>query len=156
MIDTGSYDARKTVKASDEDKERVFSNFKKRLKAEAMTRIKLNCIHADTCLPDYWRGHHAAHIQVPVTRDTTMTELRRALHDELKQGAVMGSDERTRDDSGEVGDAWYKAAHAAVNRDVKLVKGAKRPFGDLEEFSEDAEDSVYAFFVFTDIEPEAP
>lgn len=115
-------------------------------------RIKLECNYADTCLPGYWSGHHLAHIQVPVQRETTMAELRRALHDELNQGAVMGSDERSRDDSGEVGDAWYKAAHAAINRGVKLVKGAKRPFGNLEESSEDADESVYAFFVFADAE----
>lgn len=113
-------------------------------------RIVLNCQHADTCLSDFWSGHHAAHVQVPVSRDTTMNELRRALHDELSMGAVSGSDDRTRDDSGVVGDAWFKAAHAAINRDVRLAKRGK-PFGSLEPDTEDSE-TVYAFFVFTDRE----
>lgn len=115
-----------------------------------MSRIVLNCQHAGTCLPDFWSGHHAAHIQVPVSRDTTMKELRQMLHRELNEGAVAGSDDRTRDDSGDIGDAWYKAAHAAINRDVRLAKRGK-PFGNLEPESEDDYcESVYAFFVFTD------
>jgi len=112
-----------------------------------MDRIVLNCQHVTTCLPDYWGGHHAAHIQVPVSRDTTMKELRQMLHSELNEGAVAGNDDRTREDSGDDGDAWFKAAHAAINRDVRLAKRGK-PFGYLEPESED--EPVYAFFVFTD------
>lgn len=81
-----------------------------------------------------------------------MGELRSALHSELAQGAVAGADDRTMDDSGEVGDAWYRAAHAAINRDVRLKsKHGRRPFRDLEDDCDDCE-SVYAFFVFSDIE----
>lgn len=117
-----------------------------------MQRVILNCQHADTCLPDYWSGHHLAHIAVPVCRQTTMRDLRRALHAELSQGAVAGSDDRTRDDSGTVGDAWFKAAHAAINRDVKLASAGRRlPFGDLEA-ADDDDVSVYAYFVFSDRE----
>ena len=115
-----------------------------------MSRIVLSCQHVDTCLSGFWSGHHAAHIQVPVSRDTTMKELRRMLHSELNEGAVAGNDDRTRDDSGDIGDAWYKAAHAAIDRDVRLAKRGK-PFGHLEPESEDdCCESVYAFFVFTD------
>lgn len=120
-------------------------------------RIVLACLHADTCLPDYWSGHHLAHIQVPVDRDTTITQLRAALHSELNQGAVAGSDRRTRDDSGEVGDRWYKAAHAAIDRDVRLKhpRTTLRPFRDLEQQEEDSEITVYAYFVFQDLNPNA-
>lgn len=84
-----------------------------------------------------------------------MGELRSALHSELAQGVVAGADERTRDDSGDIGDAWYKAAHAAINRDVRFKsKNARLPFRDLEEDGDDCE-SVYAFFVFSDIERQA-
>jgi hypothetical protein len=27
---------------------------------------KFDIIHADTCLPDYWSGHHLPHVQIPV------------------------------------------------------------------------------------------
>ena len=120
-------------------------------------RIVLACQHADTCLPDYWSGHHLAHIQVPVYHDTTITQLREALHRELNEGAVMGSDRRTRDDSGEVGDRWYKAAHAAIDRDVRLKhpRTTLRPFRDLEPQTEDSEFTVYAYFVFQDLNPNA-
>jgi hypothetical protein len=93
-----------------------------------------------------------AHISVPVSPDTSFADLRAALHSELNQGAIMGSDERMRDDSGAIGDAWFKAAHAAINRDVKpAVKGAGRPFRNLDATPDDHDgDEVMAFFVFTD------
>lgn len=114
----------------------------------------LECAHADTCLPDYWGGHHAAHIQVPVYKGMHLSELKSALHSELNQGAVMGSDERTFDNSGAIGDAWYKRAHAAINRIKPAVKGKRRLFEDLEESSaaDDGCATVYAYFVFIDKE----
>lgn len=119
-------------------------------------RIVLACQHADTCLPDYWSGHHLAHIQVPVDRDTTITQLRAALHSELSQGAIAGSDRRTRDDSEDF-DNWLKAAHAAIDRDVRLKhpRTTMRPFRDLETQLDD-DYSVYAFFVFAGLNPDAP
>lgn len=115
-------------------------------------KIRLNCQHAATCLSDYWSGHHLAHICIPVYRGMSPAAVRAALHSELNQGAVMGSDDRTRDDSGYIGDAWFKAAHAAVNRDVKPArKGTRQLFMDLEPETEDSE-SVCAYFVFTDSE----
>lgn len=120
-------------------------------------RIVLACKHAGTMLPDYWSGHHLAHIQVPVDPTTTITQLRAALHSELNEGAVMGSDRRTRDDSGEVGDRWYKAAHAAIYRDVRLShpRTTLRPFRELKPQPEDSDVTVYAYFVFQDLNPNA-
>ena len=119
-------------------------------------RIVLACQHAGTMLPDYWSGHHLAHIQVPVDRGTTITQLRAALHSELSQGAIAGSDRRTRDDVDEFG-AWLKAAHAAIDRDVRLKhpRTTLRPFRDLEA-QLDGDYSVYAYFVFADLNPDAP
>lgn len=79
-----------------------------------------------------------------------MTDIKRALHSELSQGAVGGSDSRTRDDSGDVGDAWYKRAHAAVNKMTPSVKGKRKFFEDLAEPGEDDNFSIYAYFVFED------
>lgn len=119
-------------------------------------RIVLACQHAGTMLPDYWSGHHLAHIQVPVYRDTTITQLRAALHSELNEGAIAGSDRRTRDDAEDF-DNWLKAAHAAIDRDVRLKhpRTTMRPFRHLEAQLDD-DYSVYAFFVFVDMNPNAP
>jgi hypothetical protein len=111
-----------------------------------MTMKKLNCLHVDTCLPCYWGGHHLPHVQVPVSRNTTVGEVRAEIISELNQGAACGAEYDIEDD------AWHKAAIAAVRRDVKMrKKGARHPFRDLEDEGDDCE-SVYAFFVFTDEE----
>lgn len=115
----------------------------------ATNRIVLDCAHTDTCLPDYWNGHHLPHVCIPVYKGMHLTDVRDMLRSELKQGAVAGSDERTRDDSGDIGDKWFKAAHAAVNRIKPATKGKRRLFGELEE-SDDEDFSVYAYFVFVD------
>lgn len=113
---------------------------------------KLEACHADTCFPDYWSGHHLPHVQVPVTRDMTMVQLRAALHSELNQGAVAGSDPITRDDSGLRGEAWFKQAHTAINRIHVKTRTNKKPFAHLESDAEDDTETVYAFFVFRPIE----
>lgn len=117
-----------------------------------MARIILEAVHVDTCLPCYWSGHHLAHVQIPVYRGMSLKAIKDALHSELNEGAVAGSDERTRDDSGEEGDKWYAAAHAAVNRIKPEKKGQRQFFMDLEEPDDHAlyDDSVYAFFVFVE------
>lgn len=122
------------------------------MKATKITVPVLECALADTCLPDYWSGHHKAHISVPVYKGMHLAELKRALHSELNQGAVAGNDERTRDDSGDISDLWYKRAHAAINRLTPAVKGKRRLFEDLEEQSDNDCESVYAYFVFVDKE----
>ena len=110
----------------------------------------LNCSHVDTCLSDFWSGHHLPHIQIPVHDKITFRELRDAMHSELSTGCVLGSDDWTRDDSGAIGDAWFAAAHAAINRDVRPAKkGASYPFAHLEPATDEDCESVYAFFVFT-------
>lgn len=110
----------------------------------------LECLHADTCLPDYWGGCRKAHVSIAVYRGMSMQDIKRALHFEVNSGAISGSDDRTRDDSGDVGDAWYKRAHAAINKIRPSVKGKRKFFEDLDEACEDDDFSVYAYFVFED------
>jgi len=121
-------------------------------------RVKLECVHADTCLSDYWGGHHLPHVSVPVWRGMTIGQLRDALRSELRQGAVCGSTDDARllsadmvkPDEEKRADALTRAAYAAINRDVKMRKpGARHPFRDLDEES-DEDASMYAFFVFRD------
>lgn len=114
--------------------------------------MKLTCAHADTCLPDYWSGHHLPHISVPVSRDMTFEQLRAALIDELRAGAVAGAD-ATPETTYECDD-WYAAACVAVERDVQpRVPGTERPFWNLSDRDDDDAEPVYAYFVFVP-EPE--
>lgn len=119
--------------------------------------MKLTAAHADTCLPSFWGGHHLPHVQVIVDKGMTFGALKRALHNELNEGALMGSN--VGDDawsSGPDGDAWYKAAGEAVDAiTTEDPEGNDETplFNDLEEEDEDEDDdgeSVYAFFVFTE------
>lgn len=106
----------------------------------------LECCHADTCLPDYWSGHHLAHISIPVYSEMSLSDIKQALHSELNCGAIAGSDMRTRDNSGEIGDVWYYRAHAAINA---IKASSRRPFKDVES-AEEEDIYVYAYFVFRD------
>lgn len=125
-------------------------------------RIKLEVVHADTCLPCYWSGHHKAHIQIPVYRDMTLKAIKQALHNELIMGAIGGSDELSRllacdglpikeQDQAEI---VHAAARAAINKIKPSKKGQRKFFTDLEPLEDDDEygDTVYAFFVFVELE----
>jgi len=122
--------------------------------------MKLECVHADTCLPDYWSGHHLPHVQIAVYPGMTLAEIKRDIRSELSQGAVMGSSENARLLSADMvapgeekqADRLTRAAYAAVNRISPAKKGQRRFFTDIEETAEDGAESVYAFFVFVELE----
>ena len=117
-------------------------------------RYQLECIHADTCFPDYWGGHHLAHIQVPVYNGMSLAELKKALMSELNEGAVDGSDAPHDHD-----EQWYAAARFAVQAieafAVRAIE-AKTPAAAAENLfpllipqgDDDDVPTVYAFFVF--------
>lgn len=119
--------------------------------------MKMTCTHADTCLPDYWSGHHLAHVQIPVTRrKMSLAEIRRAIRSELRQGAVMGNSEDAQLLSCDYvvdekrADALTRAAYAAVNRDViGSRKGQRYADTGVTEFGYD-EETVYMYFVFNE------
>lgn len=109
--------------------------------------MKLICAHADTCLPDYWGGHHLPHVSVPVNRDTTFADLRAAIIDELRAGAVAGAD-ATPEDTYE-NNEWYYAAIMAVMCGVQpRDPSVQYPFHDLDSSEDEDSESVYAYFVF--------
>lgn len=120
--------------------------------------MKLELVHVDTCLADFWPGHHKAHVQIPVYRGMTLRAVKDALRHEILHGAVMGSDDLARLLSAHVvrpeevklADRAVRAAYAAVNRLKPARKGQKKFFQDLEE-TDESEDCVYAFFVFVEI-----
>ena len=120
--------------------------------------MKITCSHLDTCLSDYWSGHHLPHVMIPVTRrKMSLAEIRRAIRSEIAQGAVMGNGDDARLLSADMvrpgeekrANALTAAAYAAINRDVKGArKGQRYVDTGVAGFSEHA-DTVYMFFVFT-------
>ena len=125
--------------------------------------MKLEIVHADTCLPCYWSGHHVAHICVPVWHGMTLDQLKSELHSEISQGAVAGSDNITElltqaswFSSQEI-DAADKAAHDAVE-EITVADGVDPEclfsYLDRADENEGSEyhDSVYAYFLILDTE----
>ena len=116
--------------------------------------MKYELCHADTCLPDYWSGHHLPHVQIPVYRGMSLKAIKEALRYELRMGAVMGNTEEARmlsDDfvtDEKKADKLTRAAYAAINRIKPEKKGQRKFFTDLDEYDSE---SVYAFFVFMEI-----
>lgn len=118
---------------------------------------KLECSHADTCLPSFWSGTRLPHLQVMVSKGMTLGAVKAALRSELNEGALMGSN--VGDDAwseGPDGTAWYLAAAEAVDAITASDGGGgdTELFLDLEEQDEEDDccESVYAFFVFTEVE----
>lgn len=109
--------------------------------------MKVSIVHADTCLPDYWRGHHRPHVQIPCTRQRmSFAEIRDLIRSEIAQGAVAGSDNDTRLLSADWvndekrADLLTRKVYAAINRDIKGAKKGQR-------FVDGGEEGVYMFFV---------
>jgi hypothetical protein len=121
-----------------------------------MSRIKFECVHADTCLPDYWSGHHLPHVSIPVWHGMSLKDIKQSIKNEIKHGAIAGNDNDTMllsysfipPESEALADKLTKAAYAAVNRITPKKKGQRRFFTDLEKETEDNDYSVYAYFVF--------
>lgn len=119
--------------------------------------MKLEIVHVDTCLSDYWTGHHRAHVQIPVVPGMSGKDIRDAIKSEISQGAVMGSDDiafllsadYVGADREADADRVTKAAYAAINRMRPARKGQRRFFTDVE-YSEECE-TVYAFFVLIEV-----
>lgn len=122
-----------------------------------MSKVIFDCAHADTCLPDYWGGHHLPHIQIYVVPGMSLSDIKKALRSELSHGAVCGSNDAARVLSWDVvedekyADKVTKAAYAAIARIKPVKKNQKKFFTDIEQ-DENGDSSVYAYFVFREIE----
>lgn len=121
-----------------------------------MPKIVFDCVHADTCLPGYWSGHHLPHICVPVYRGMTLAEVKKGLRDGVLHGFIMGSGDDVRLLSADFvkpeeekrADALTRAVYAAINRIQPSVKGKRKLFMDLDPSDDCDIDTVYAYFVF--------
>lgn len=129
------------------------------------TKARINVLHADTCLPCYWGGHHMAHLQVPVDGSTTFAQLREMLLVEVVQGAVAGNDhiaqllssDVVRPSEEHAADWVTREVYRAIKRDVRPAKKYRRlAFPDLERPVHSGSDySVCAFFII-ELEGEIP
>lgn len=127
-----------------------------------MPKIKLECCHVCTCLPDYWSGHHLPHVQIPVYSGMSLKEIKSNIMNELRQGAVMGNSkfaellswDMVKPEDEKLADQVTKAAYAAVKRIKPSKKRQHKFFTDLEEVDENNDycDTVCAFFVFVEID----
>lgn len=114
--------------------------------------MKLQCIHADTCLSDYWRGHHLPHISVIAFNGLPLRELKAALCSELNAGAIAGAQSEDERD-----DAWYAAARAAID-DIELGDPMRDncfptlDMGDPHDPDSGWYDDVRAYFVFVAVD----
>lgn len=106
--------------------------------------MKLEICHVDTCLPDFWSGHHLPHIQIPVHRGMDVKTMKQYLIDELHNGPVMGVNE--------LEEEWFRQARIAVGNCTEKTDDYQ-PFSDLVDESDDEDAaSVYAYFVFREVE----
>ena len=107
--------------------------------------MKYSLVHADTCLPDYWGGHHLPHVSVPVDGTITVKEVFAQIRSEIWDGAFAGSFDPGLLDSEEFYDACHSALRELQQRNCDRLDA--RAFPDLEPF-DDSGESVMAFFVF--------
>lgn len=108
---------------------------------------KLEALHADTCLPDYWGGHHLPHLIIPVHKGMSFKHMKEALINELCVGCVCGADAPAEND-----EQWFRAAKIAVgniqlNAEVSGHADDFELFTDLEP-DDDDDATIYAYFVF--------
>lgn len=96
-------------------------------------------VHVDTCLPDYWGGHHLPHVGIPVHQAMTTTEIQDAIRSEINADAVV---------KGE--DTGYDKYLAAVDAMVFVVTKEETYFNDVEYSEEDGE-TVYAYYIYVEI-----
>lgn len=109
---------------------------------------KYECIHADTCLPDYWGGHHLPHISIPIYAPMSLKEIKQCLKNEINEGAIAGN---LPCDDYDLDEKTYKAFKAAINRIKPAINGKRKFFTDIKQ-EEESDYSVYAYFVFREEE----
>jgi len=111
---------------------------------------KLECFHYDTCLPDYFGGHHLPYLILLPRKGMSLKDIKAELKSEANQGAFGGS----LDYETQQSDIFHKRVNAAINRIKPSVKGQRTFFNDLDEQSDESDccDPVQAYFVFREVE----
>lgn len=116
--------------------------------------MKVSIVHTDTCLPDYFSGDSRPWLCIPAFPQS-FASVRRALANEVRQGAIGGYDDNARLLSADMvrpeeekrADELTMKVHAAIRRDIRPAKkGARIAFRDVE-LPTDYDDCVAAYFV---------
>lgn len=115
--------------------------------------MRYTLVHADTCLADFWSGHHLPHVSVPVDGTTTVKEALEGVRSELNQGAVAGSLGWETIASEEFHAACLQAVQELREMNADILDRAAFPNLEVHDGDECSE-SVMAFFVF--VPEEAP
>mgnify|MGYP007122235335 CR=1 FL=1 len=116
--------------------------------------MKVSIAHVDTCLPGYFGGNSRPWLCVPAFPQS-FASVRRALENELAQGAIGGCDDHARLLQGDMvrpgdesrADTLRRKTYAAIRRDVTPArKGDRLVFRDIA-LPDDDDDYVMAYFV---------
>lgn len=105
-----------------------------------------NLYYLDTCLPDYFRGHHNPVVQIPVTHESTYAEIKEELLNCLNTEHIE-----------DLCDEGFKQAVEELFTVVPLDKIPKVCLF-IEEYTEEGRgyfDSVYMFFCVEEVCEEA-
>ena len=109
--------------------------------------MKYLLVHADTCLSDYWGGHHLPHVAVPVDGTITVKEVLDQVRSEINQGAFAGSFDQDLLDSEEFNAASLAALQELRELNCNILN--KPAFPSLDPWEDDdCGESVMAYFVF--------
>ena len=99
--------------------------------------------HYDTCLPDYFQGHHLPYLQIPIQKGMTLLEIKESLKNELDFGAIGGSLDYDILES----ELFHYLADQAIENLTPDDKKQNTFFNDLDDYDDDCEFTVYAFFI---------
>ena len=99
------------------------------------------CLHADTCLADYWSGHHLPHVSISAY-PMSLEQLKESLKSEINQGSIAGG--HAYDWEFFESDAWFDGAIAAIDA-IELKEGCSIVFADC---TEELEEGPRAYFIF--------
>ena len=104
----------------------------------------MNLLYVDTCLSDYFGGHHLPIVQVPVTSTTTYQQLQ-----DMLLCTYMCIDHLDDVDEEEYKNAVYKYFETEVN-DLNSIPAILGNIEDVPEEDQDSVEGCYAYFVLID------
>ena len=111
---------------------------------------KLTISHYDTCLPDYFSGHHLPYIQIPAYK-MTLESLKQALKQEAGEYIANLNDD-------DISDELYNAILCAID-DITLLDGVTTVFDNIDQDDDEFDEfdggyypTVFAYFLIQGIE----